>query len=251
SLTNRYSRNYRDKNNYGFQDFYSWSLQLSGNHGNFISRLNGIYKSKDRLGVNPAWTYSMKSRLINGPYVFEHSDTTQFILAQEQDHTLHAVLPNGTKLWSALLSGRIVGDIKQLADRSLILITDRRRLYRMDTDGNTLKGFSTAVTAEPSSSPTIVTIDNQEIILIPSKSKLLVYNMEGGPVIGWDNIEVQGNILGPVSSLDNQIVFATDSGKIYVFDHLGKKVKEINISGDKKLVGSIGIVKTENESMIY
>src|SRR5690606_23518494 len=25
SLTNRYSRNYRDKNNYGFQDFYSWS----------------------------------------------------------------------------------------------------------------------------------------------------------------------------------------------------------------------------------
>lgn len=251
TLTSRYRKNYRDKDNYGFQDFYSWSLQLSGNGGNFISRLNGIYKSKDRLGVNPAWTYLMKSRLINGPYVFDHSDTTQFILAQEQNHTLHAVLPNGNKLWSALLSGRIVGEIQQLPDRSLILITDRKRLYRFTTNGETMQGFSTSVTDEPSASPTIATIDNQQIIFIPSKTKILAYTMDGGPVIGWDDIQVEGNILGPITIIGNQIVFSTVSGKVYFFDHLGKKTNEINIPGNKKLVGPLGIVKTENGTMVY
>src|SRR5690606_31887169 len=48
SLPRHYQASFRDKENFGFQDFYSWSVQLSGNNGNFSSQIYALYKSKDR-----------------------------------------------------------------------------------------------------------------------------------------------------------------------------------------------------------
>lgn len=251
TLKSEYSRKFRDDDEYGFQDFYSWSLQLSGNTGNFISRFYAIYKSKNRLGVTPEWTYDMGSRLINGPYVFEHSDTSQFILVQEQDHTVHAIHPSGNKLWSSVFSGRIVGKAKQLADRSLLLVTDRRRLYRFDSSGKTLQGFSTSVSSEPTGSPTIAEFSGQQIILIPAKDRIMAYDMEGGPVSGWDNARIEGELLGPIHFIDQQAVVASSFGRIYFFDQTGNKTKEIDIPGDVTFVGSMGIVNKENNYEFY
>src|SRR5690606_4705116 len=39
SLPTHFQRNFRDKENFGFQDFYSWSAQFSGNNGKFSSQL--------------------------------------------------------------------------------------------------------------------------------------------------------------------------------------------------------------------
>ncbi|MCL8000572.1 hypothetical protein M8994_20490, partial [Brucella sp. 21LCYQ03] len=138
NLITPFARNFRNTKDYGYQDFYSWSVQLMGNGGNFISSIYGIYKSSTALGSSPEWTYAFNNRLITRPYVFEHSDTSQFILAQEQDHTIHAIHPTGKKMWSTVFSGRVIGDMIQLSDRSIVLVTDRHRLYRFDSDGNGL-----------------------------------------------------------------------------------------------------------------
>ncbi|WP_156309354.1 outer membrane protein assembly factor BamB family protein [Sphingobacterium endophyticum] len=251
TLKSEFSKKFRDEEEYGYQDFYSWSLQLSGNGGNFLSRFYGIYKSKSRLGVTPEWTYEMGSRLINGPYLFEQSDTSQFIMVQEQDHTVHAIHPSGAKLWSTLFSGRIVGGVKQLADRSLLLVTDRRRLYRFDTSGKTLKGFSTSVTSEPVASPTVAEWDGQQIILIPGKNRIMAYDMEGGPVSGWDQAEVEGDILGPISFVNNQAVVSTSFGRVYFFDQSGSKTKEIDIEGDVTFESPLGVTLRDNEYIFY
>src|SRR5690606_38668550 len=88
------------------------------------------------------WSYKMNSRLINGPYVFNQSDSSNFIFLQEQDHTVHSLSTSGKKLWSSLFSGRIIGNVKQLEDGSLLLVTDRQRLYRFGADGQAYPGFS-------------------------------------------------------------------------------------------------------------
>ena len=251
TLKSEYGRKFRDDEEYGFKDFYSWSLQLSGNGGNFLSRFYAIYKSKNRLGVTPDWTYSMGSRLINGPYVFEHSDTSEFILVQEQDHTVHAIHPSGNKLWSTVFSGRIVGKVSQLSDRSLLLVTDRRRLYRFDSNGKTLQGFSTSVSAEPIASPTVADFGGQQIIFIPSKNKIMAYDMDGGPVRGWDNANIEGDILGKIQFVDQQVVVASSFGRVYFFDLQGNKTKEIDLPGDVTFVGSLGIVQKENGHEFY
>ncbi|MFD1166934.1 hypothetical protein ACFQ2C_15100 [Sphingobacterium daejeonense] len=251
TLNSDYRKKFREDEEYGYQDFYSWSLQLSGNAGNFLSRFYGIYKSKNRLGVTPSWTYSMGSRLIKGPYVFEQSDTSQFILVQEQDHTVHAIHPSGTKLWSTLFAGRIIGDVKQLPDRSLLLVTDRRRLYRFDSSGKTLQGFSTSVSAEPTSNPEIVDWNGQQVILIPSKNRIMAYDMEGGPMSGWDNSTVEGDILGNIVFVDNQAVVATSYGRVYFFDQQGNKTKEIDIEGDVSFVSPLAVTSKDNEYIYY
>ena len=251
NLTNTYSRNFRNKEDYGYQEFYSWSLQLSGNAGNFISRLYGIYKSKNRLGVNADWTYSMGSRLISGPYVFEHSDTSQFILAQEQDHTVHAIHPSGNKLWSTVFSGRIVEKTIQLEDRSLVLVTDRRRLYRFDPHGKMMAGFSTSVSEEPIFAPTYVDWGNQKMLIIPGKNKLMAYDLEGGAVVGWDNVTVEGNLMGPAQFVDNQVVVATSYGRVYFFDMGGNKTQEIDVPGDVNFISNLGVVQRENGYVFY
>ncbi|MVZ64076.1 PQQ-like beta-propeller repeat protein [Sphingobacterium humi] len=251
NLTSNFSKNFRDKKNYGYQDFYSWSLQLTGNSGSFLSRLYAIYKSKNTLGLTPEWTYSMGSRLINGPYVFEHSDTSQFILAQEQDHTVHAVHPTGKKLWTSVFSGRIVGQVQQLKDRSLLLVTDRRRLYRFDTNGKGLDGFSTSIKAEPAFQPTYVDWGNQQMILIPSKNSVMAYSMDGGPISGWDNVTVDGEILGPVQFHDNKAIVTSSYGRLYFFDVNGSKVQEIDVPGDISFVSNAGIVQRDNKTYYY
>lgn len=251
NLETPYSKNFRDNKEYNLQEFYSWSLQLTGNSGNFLSRLYAIYKSKNTLGVTPEWTYAMGSRLITGPFVFEQSDTSQFILTQEQDHTVHAVHPSGNKLWTTLFSGRIVGKVQQLKDRSLIAVTDRRRLYRFDTQGKSLKGFSTSIKDEPVAQPTYVDWGNQQMLLIPAKNRVMAYDLEGGPIEGWDDVQVEGEILGPIQFHDNKAIVTSSYGRVYFFDIDGHKVQEIDVPGDINFVSNVGIVIRENQTLYY
>lgn len=92
-----YQKTLTNKDNYGYQDFFSWSFQISGNNGRFLSSIYGIFKSKAALGATPEWTYEFENRPITQPWVFQHSDTSQFIVVQEQDHTIHGIHPAGKK----------------------------------------------------------------------------------------------------------------------------------------------------------
>ncbi|MGO1243366.1 MAG: hypothetical protein ACTMH4_04735 [Sphingobacterium sp.] len=222
---------FRDKANYGYNDFYSWSMQISGNNGEFTSNIYGIYKSENALGVTPEWTYQFANSPITQPWVFEHSDTSQFILIQEQDHTLHGIYPNGAKLWSAVLQGRIVGQVQQLEDRSIVFVTDRNRLYRINTEGKTLPGFSTELSYEPSNSPTVATVNDERLIFIPTNDKFLVYDMDGEQKNEWENNAVHGNILFDIKVSDNHVYMGTDSGNFYQYDATGDLLKEEQVTG--------------------
>ncbi len=246
SLNLPFQTNYKDKDNFGFQDFYSWSLQLSGNSGKFISQLYALFKSKNALGATPEWTYTLENKAITKPYIFEHSDTSQFILLQELDHTIHAISPQGKKLWSTVFAGRVVGDIQQLEDRSILLVTDRNRLYRFDTNGKTLKGFSVETPEEPIAHPSVVTLQGKKAILIPSRKKVHAFDMEGRMLPDWPILETNGDILGPIMTVNNQILVGTSSGKIYLLGENGQKAHEITIKNDIRLRNPIGLLQSNN-----
>jgi hypothetical protein len=242
SLPRHYQANFRDKENFGFQDFYSWSVQLSGNNGNFSSQIYALYKSKNALGSTADWTYQLEDRAITAPYVFEQSDTSQMILIQELDHTLHAIHPSGNKLWSAVISGRIVGEMQQLPDRSILFVTDRNRLYRIDTSGKTWKGFSTGISQEPIAAPLFTKVQNKEVILVPTQNKVLAFDMEGNRVTDWEIREVQGKILGNVQQVGSDFIIGTSYGRIYILYNNGSLKKEIDIPGDVEFKNQIAVI---------
>ncbi|GGH23332.1 hypothetical protein FAZ19_13300 [Sphingobacterium alkalisoli] len=261
SLPQHYQQNFRNRDNFGYQDFYSWSVQLSGNNGNFLSRIYGIYKSKTALGATSEWIYPLENRAITRPYIFEHSDTSQFILLQELDHTLHAIAPSGAKIWSSVFSGRVVGDLLQIADRSIILVTDRNRLYRFDTSGKPMKGFSTGVPEEPIATPTIASVNGQSLIMVPTKKKIYTYNMEGSRLDLFQDESIAGEINGSIQVVGEYFAIGTTYGRIYLFDKQGRITKHIDAPGNVVFRNPIGtldegntefsILATDTASNIY
>lgn len=247
NLATTYARNFRNNKDFGYQDFYSWSVQLTGNGGNFISSMYGIYKSSNALGVSADWTYAFNNRLITRPYVFEHSDTSQFILAQEQDHTVHAIHPSGNKMWSAVFSGRIIGDMVQWKDRSIFLVTDRNRLYRFDTNGKGMDGFSLGLPEEPTGSPTIASFAGQDIILVPLSDRLEAYDMQGNIIDNWNMERVSGRLLSGIHFWKEFIVVGSTKGFVYFLGSDGKTIKRLDGGDEDAFRSELGRVSRADE----
>ena len=248
SLPEHYQKKFRDKENYGYQDFYSWSVQLSGNNGNFSSQIYALYKSKNALGSTPEWTYQLDDRAITAPHVFEQSDTNQMILIQELDHTLHAIHPSGNKLWSTVIAGRITGNLKQLADRSIVFVTDKNRLYRIDNAGKALKGFSTGIPDEVIAAPLITKVENKDALLIPTRNSIYAYDFDGNRINEWQKREIEGTILGEVQAIGNNYAVGTSYGRIYIFENNGSLKKEIDIPGDVEFKSPISVIDLGNSN---
>lgn len=246
-----FRESFRDKKDFGYQDFYSWSIQIAGNNGHFQSSIYGVYKSKNALGSVADWTYEFDHRPITAPQVFEHSDTSQFILMQEQDHTVHAISPAGSKLWSTVFHGRVVGEAQQLEDRSIVLVTDRNRLYRFDPDGNSLPGFSLGMDNEPTYSPTIGDVGGKPLIFIPAGQKLLVFTLDGKKPESWNHKNLEGKILFDVKVHNDQIFVGTENGHFYQFDAQGNLLKE-EIIADSHFNNPIALIRPEqNQYAVY
>lgn len=245
-LKTSYRQDFRNKDNFGYQDFYSWSMQIAGNNGDFQSSIYGVYKSKSALGTTADWVYEFNNRPITAPQVFEHSDTSQFILIQEQDHTVHAINPSGNKLWSTVFHGRVVGGAQQLDDRSIVLVTDRNRLYRFDPDGNSLPGFSLGMDSEPTHAPTIGKVGDEELIFIPAGRKILVYTLDGKKMENWQNKELEGKILFDIKIHQNQVFAGTENGHFYLYDARGNLRKE-EVLPDRQFKNPIAVMRQEQD----
>lgn len=243
-LKRDYAKKYKDKDEYGYQDFFSWSVQISGNKGDFFSNIYGIYKSSTALGVTPEWTYEFNNRPITQPWVFEHSDTSQFILIQEQDHTIHGIHPSGKKLWSAVFAGRVVGDIQQLDDRSLYLVTDRSQFYRFNTEGSTADGFSTSLPNRPTGRAVYAKIDQEELFFIPAGDRLLAYDLNGNTVGKWKDMDFDGQVLADIHVFQNTVYLGTDQGSFYAFNKNGDRLNKVTVPA-RKLSNSLAFLAME------
>lgn len=104
----------------------------------------------EQVGAAPAepaasndalWAFDLNGGAISRPSVHRYTDSSLFILVQDAYHIIHAISPDGEKLWNAQLPGPIVDSISQLPDHSLVFTT-AERLYRVDTEGDPLPGFS-------------------------------------------------------------------------------------------------------------
>lgn len=236
ALNQQFREKYKDDEKYGYQDFFSWSIQLSGNNGKIASQIYAIYKSTNILGTTPEWTLQLDERAITRPYVFEQSDTSQFILIQELDHTIHAISPTGTKIWSKVIAGRVVGEIQQTEDRSIILVTDKSNLYKFDTKGEIAKGYPIKLPTKPITTPTLV---NQKSILVPNENYISAYTLNGDSVVGWYRYKVDGTITTAILSKDKTYIVGTSNGFVYWFDENGKKIDHIKINTAVKDIATI------------
>lgn len=225
SLNQPFKDNFRNKDKFGYQDFFAWSLQLSGNpKGNMSSQIFATYKSENTLGGKPEWNYALKNKAITKPYVFDQSDTSQFIMIQELDHTIHAINPAGEKIWSKVFAGRVVGDIQQLDDKTIVFMTDKNNLYRIDVDGRPIDGFPKNIGSSAVGTLLITNIKGQNTLLIPTTNTIVAYDLGGKERQNWNRLSLEGNLSTAILQIDQNYVVGTSSGHIYWLNEIGQKV---------------------------
>lgn len=250
NLKSEYAKNFRDKELFGYQNFYSTSLQVSGNAGGFISGFYALYKSKNRFGGTAAWTFQMNSKLINNPWVFNQTENSKFILVQEQDHTVYALSPSGKELWKTLFQGEILGQPIQLQDRSILLNT-RSRLYRFSPDGKLIPGFSVGLPSNASAGLTLTNFNNEKRIYIPCSNQIAVYDLTGKKIEDWKNPSLDSKILFDLKAAtianQNFIIAGTSQGSVYFFNEAGTLIRkeELNVNG-QTLRNPIGLITTSD-----
>lgn len=255
NLKSEYAQDFKDQDDFGYQNYYSASLQLSGNEGGFVSGFYAVYKSKNRLGGTPEWTFQLNSKLINNPWVFDQSENSKFILLQEQDHTVYALSPSGKELWKTLFQGEILGQPIQLQDRSIILNT-RSRLYRFSPDGKLLPGFSIGLANNATAGLTLTNFNNEKRIYIPCSNQIAVYDLNGKKIEEWKNPTLDSRILFDLkaATIANQyfIVAGTSQGSVYFFNEVGTLIhkQELNVNG-QTLKNPIGIITTSDKKNSY
>lgn len=218
---------YTDDDNFGYGQFYAWSVQLSGASGSFFSSFYAAYIDAGAPGATPDWSVDLHGRLITPPAVFHYDDTSQFILAQASNHILYALSSNGRQLWNAQLPGPVLGEIHQLSDSSLVLTT-AERLYRFDTHGDPLPGFSLALPHRASYSATVYEKEGDVRLFVPAGDRILAYNATGESLPHWEDKPLTGNILYGMEQATLQdvhyVIAATDAGRIYFFNYNGQLV---------------------------
>ncbi|OOG15888.1 hypothetical protein BWD42_23725 [Sphingobacterium sp. CZ-UAM] len=257
NLKSDYAKNFKDEEQFGFQNFYSWSYQLSGNQGTFASSLYGLYKSDTRLGGKPEWTVQLENRIINKPWILDQDGKNKFIMIQEQDHTVHAFSPDGKELWQNLFQGEILGEPIQLQDLSIVMVT-KSRLYRILPDGKNINGFSVELPSSASYGATITNFNKEQRIYIPATDRILAYTLDGKKVEGMENNTVDSRILFDLKTTTlgqtNYIIAGTSTASVYFFNEYGKVIRKQTLDTEgESIKNPIGLVAASDEknSFVY
>ncbi|WP_343565920.1 hypothetical protein [Sphingobacterium sp.] len=257
NLKSDYAKNFKDEEQFGFQNFYSWSYQLSGNQGTFASSLYGLYKSDTRLGGKPEWTVQLENRIINKPWILDQDGKNKFIMIQEQDHTVHAFSPDGKELWQNLFQGEILGEPIQLQDLSIVMVT-KSRLYRIMPDGKNIAGFSVELPSNASYGATITNFNKEQRIYIPATDRILAYTLDGKKVEGMENNTVDSRILFDLKTTTlgqtNYIIAGTSTASVYFFNENGKIIRKQTLDTEgESIKNPIGLVAASDEknSFVY
>lgn len=252
-----YAKNFKDEEQFGFQNFYSWSYQLSGNQGTFSSSLYALYKSDTRLGGKPEWTVQLQNRIINKPWIFDQDGKNKFIMIQEQDHTVHAYTPDGKELWQNLFQGEILGEPIQLQDLSILIVT-KSRLYRIMPDGKNMNGYSIQLPYTASYGATLSNFNKEQRIYIPAIDRILAYTLDGKRVEGFENNTVDSRILFDLKATTlgqtHYIVAGTSTASVYFFNENGKIIQKRTVDTDgESIKNPIGLVAASDEknSFVY
>ncbi|WP_169719442.1 PQQ-binding-like beta-propeller repeat protein [Olivibacter sitiensis] len=224
NLKSNVFKRYDNEDDYGFKRFYGLSIQLSGYNGAFFTNLYAKYIPSDQQAKKTVWDFNVNGPLSVPPAVLQYNDTSKFILAQTDNGQLYALNNNGKQLWRATLSGPALGQIQQLADRSIVLTT-KEKLYRFWADGKPLPGFPVELKPAASYGATIVEQGEELRIYIPAGEHILAYDGKGQTLDGWRDKTVSGNILFDLKTATladvKYVIAMTDIGKAYFFNFNG------------------------------
>ncbi|HCN84729.1 MAG TPA: hypothetical protein DIT07_14090, partial [Sphingobacteriaceae bacterium] len=200
TLKKNYSKLFDDEES-GFKNFYGLSYQWSADGDHFLINLNANYISTTASKLELAWKYQLNARLSIVPQIISGADSQKLVLVQDNVNNVYVFSPEGKKLWSTQLSHKILGEVHQLSDNTLVFNTVSN-VYRIDISGNAYKGFPLKLSQQASYGLTITDNDPEKLkIFVPCTKSIAAFNATGTKITGWDD-PLSGKILYDLKSVN-------------------------------------------------
>ncbi len=207
-----------------YTDFYGLAYQWTADKDHFFINLYANYTATKTNQLDLAWQVPLKGQIANTPQIFIGRSNEKIILVQDNINNLYCFSSSGKRIWSRQLQNRILGDIHQLDDYSLIFNTSSE-LYHLDPSGDHTENFPVNISQSASYGLTLINGNQTNAkIFIPCSTKILGFDLSGKLLPEW-NKELNGKILFDVKTtkLNNidYLIAGTENGSFYFFNHNG------------------------------
>jgi len=180
------------------------------------------------------WTILLDTAIAAGPWAFvNHYTQENEIIIQDAKHQLYLLNKNGKTLWKQRLDETIVGEVKMIdafkSKKYQMLFNTRKSTYLLDRNGKTVGEFPLRLNKETSVSPTIVQYDakGDYRILIADGNTIRNVDIEGKPIKGWNNAQINGKASSPIEYLNyagkDYLTVISERNSVYFFDRTGKE----------------------------
>lgn len=223
-----------EKNEEIYRKFNAASWQVVCENGIYFNSVNLSYQQKPKKDVRSSWQCSLGAELAIKPQiVINHNNKAEKeIIAQDVNNQLYLISADGKILWSAPVSGKILGEIYQVDyynnGKLQYLFNTSEKIYLVDRAGNSVANFPITLKSPATNGVNVFDYNNNNkyrYFVACEDKKVYAYDHEGKIINGWTFGKTAGKVTAPINhfrvSNKDYIVFS-DETKVYIQDRRGE-----------------------------
>lgn len=215
------------------ENFYPFGLEIK--KGGEVKGFIQHQAAAANLKTSVLWKVKLKGEVIEGPTVLQNPISGENeVWVQDKTNLLHVLNKEGTELWNRQLDGPLLSDINILdfyqGQEHHFLFNTAGKIYLVNNKGKDVGSFPIRLQSKATNGVLAVDFDGDKAFkfFIGSRNGN-VYGFErtGRPLPGWSPQTSVGRMNFPLQHFQragkDYIVALNRSGKLYVFDRLGKR----------------------------
>lgn len=208
-----------------------FGLQLSAN-GQFTYNSGFIYSSENNTSSNEIkWSANLDTscRYMQTILTLKHECN---FLVQDYHNNLYFISGNGRIIWKKKLNDSILGKIYIIDfyknNKKQFIFNSADKLYLLDKNGNSLKGFPLKFSLRATSGITVTDFDNNlnyRVYVAFEDNTVVALSKEGKKVKGWKFNKSKNKVTLPIQCFTfkgKDFIAFNDSNSIYVLDRKGE-----------------------------
>ncbi|MDX8341446.1 DUF3352 domain-containing protein [Draconibacterium sp. IB214405] len=223
-----------EKNEEIFRKFNAISWQVVCENNIYFNAVNLNYQEKPKKDVRSSWQCNLGAEVAIKPQiVINHTNKAQKeIIVQDKNNQLYLIDADGKILWSAPVSGRILGEIHQVDyynnGKLQYLFNTSEKIYLLDRTGASVANFPVVLKSPATNGVSVFDYNNNNkyrYFVACEDKKVYAYDHEGKIISGWVFDKTAGKVTTPIQffrvSNKDYIVFS-DESKVYIQNRRGE-----------------------------
>ncbi|WP_319479441.1 hypothetical protein [uncultured Draconibacterium sp.] len=246
-----------EKNEEIFRKFNAISWQVVCENNIYFNSLNLAYQQKSKKDVRAKWQCRLGAEVAIKPQiVINHTNKSKKeIIVQDINNQLHLIDADGKIIWSAPVSGKILGQIHQVDyynnGKLQYLFNTSEKIYLIDRNGNSVANFPIVLKSPATNGVNVFDYNNNNqyrYFVACQDKKVYAYSHDGKILNGWIFDKTSGTVTTPVQffrvSKKDYIVFS-DENRVYIQNRRG----ETRVNSSAKFAPSANEITLNTEGV--